>query len=189
MFWNWLGTLGTWGIILELLIIVLCKVIEVSVGTVRAILVVKGYRKIALILAFVEILLWVYIASRVITGLVDDPLKGLAYSVGYAAGVYLGSMIEEKLAFGMVNIQIISTIEEAPKIASQLRSEGYGVTTLLGEGRSEKRSIIMVVANRRGSAHVIEEVENITTEAVIFVNDIVSLRGGFLKKNPLRIRK
>lgn len=188
MFWESLESLGVWGIILELLIIVIAKVIEVSVGTLRSILVVKGYRKSASILAIIEILLWVYIASRVITGLADDPLKGLAYSFGFAAGVYLGSLIEQKLAFGMLNVQIIATPEEAPVIAKQLRSEGYGVTTLSAEGRNEKRAILMVVANRRGSQQIIEEVEAIAPEAVIFINDIVSLKGGFLKKRSL-IRK
>ena len=188
MFWEQLASMGVWGIILELFIIIFFKVIEVSIGTVRGILVVKGYRKIAAILAIFEILLWVFIASRVITGLAEDPLKGLAYSFGFAAGVYLGSYLEQKLAFGMLNVQIITTIKKAGDIANHLRESGYGVTTIDAEGNYEKRKVLMVFANRHGSEKITEEVESIAPEAVVVVNDIISLKGGFLKKRR-QIRK
>jgi len=182
MFWDQLGELGLWGIVIELFIITFFKIIEVAIGTVRSILVVKGYRKLASVLAIFEILLWVFIASRVITGLTEDPLKGIAYSIGFAAGVYVGSLIEQKLAFGMLNVQIITTVEGHLQIAESLRESGFGVTTIDAKGRSENRRILMVLANRHGSEKITQQVKLINPDAVVVVNDIISLSGGYLKK-------
>ena len=54
MFWDQLATLGVWGIIIEVVLIIFFKIIEVSIGTVRSILVVKGYRQFAAILAILK---------------------------------------------------------------------------------------------------------------------------------------
>lgn len=188
MFWDQLAALGVWGVVIEIIIIIVFKIIEVAIGTVRSILVVKGYRQFAAILAIFEILLWVFIASRVITGLADDPLKGLAYSFGFAAGVYIGSFIEQKLAFGMLNVQIITDVESAQKIADALREDGFGVTTMDAQGRAEVRKILMVLANRYGSEKITDKVKAIDEDAVIVFNDINSLSGGFMKKRR-QIRK
>ncbi|HNX16246.1 MAG TPA: DUF5698 domain-containing protein [Bacilli bacterium] len=181
MSWDWFDTLGVWGVVIELFIIVFCKIIEVAIGTVRSILVVKGYRKLAAALAIVEILLWVFIASRVITGLAQDPLKGIAYSVGFASGVYIGSLIEQKLAFGMLKIQIIAGLEKSQEIASSLRASGYGVTEIDAAGKDEKRKILMILANRLGSDKIVNQVKAIDEDAVVVLSDITSVKGGFLK--------
>lgn len=180
--WDFLKTLGTWGIVLELFIIMFFKIIEVSVGTIRGILVVKGYRKFASLLAIIEILLWVFIASRVITGLADDPFKGIAYSIGFAAGVYLGSYFEQKLAFGFRNVQIFAKEDEAPLVASLLRNHGYGVTTIDGEGRAEKRKIMTIFATRHDSNKINTLVEEVSPDALVIISDIISLKGGYYTK-------
>lgn len=182
MSWDMLQALGVWGVVIEIFIIVFFKIIEVAIGTVRSILVVKGYRKFASMLAIVEILLWVFIASRVITGLAQDPLKGLAYSFGFAAGVYIGSLIESKLAFGMLNVQIIASIATYQAVADNLRAHGYGVTEIDAVGKDEKRKILMVFANRLGSEKITEQVREADQEAVVIVSDIISVNGGYLQK-------
>lgn len=182
MFWDQLADIPVWGFIIEIFIIIFFKIVEVSIGTVRGILVVKGFRKVAVILAVFEILLWVFIASRVITGLADEPLKGIAYSIGFAAGVYIGSLIEQRLAFGMLMVQVITNVDTEKPIAAKLRERGYGVTSIDAEGRNEKRKVLMVFANRLGSHLIIEDVQAINPQAVVVVSDISSLRGGFISK-------
>ena len=66
----------------ELLLIFSMKIIEVTMGTLRIILINKGYRKYGVVLALIEIFLWVFIASAVINGLSESPMKGIAYGLG-----------------------------------------------------------------------------------------------------------
>lgn len=101
-FWNSIWSVSTLMIVLDFCGIFLAKIIEVSIGTLRSILIVKGYRKTAVLLSLVEISIWVFVASRVITGLTESPYKGIAYALGFAAGVWCGSILEEKLAFGKI---------------------------------------------------------------------------------------
>ncbi|MFA5283304.1 MAG: DUF5698 domain-containing protein [Bacilli bacterium] len=181
-FWNSIWTMSTLMIILEFCGIFLAKIVEVSVGTLRSILVVKGYRKIAVLLALVEISIWVFVASRVIIGLTESPYKGIAYALGFAAGVYCGSILEEKLAFGKILIQVITSEEKGEIICEILRGKGLGVTTMNAEGKDVQRKVLMIYTNRRGSNDIIKEILTVDANAMIVRNDISSLTGGHMPK-------
>lgn len=165
---------------LELFLIFFAKIIEVSIGTLRIILINKGYRRIGVILALIEIILWVFIASRVINGIQESPMKGIMYSLGFAVGVYVGSKLEEKIAFGKVLIQTITSVASGKEIADYLRKEGYGVTIIDGRGKDETRSVLMLYSNRRGSNEVIEKIQKINPKAMVIINDVSTLSGGFI---------
>ena len=166
--------------VIELLIILVSKAFEVSIGTLRQILVNKGYRKEGATLAFFEIILWVFIASRVITGITDAPIKGVIYSLGYALGVFFGSKLENKLAFGKVLIQINTSLDYSGIISEVLRDNGLGVTTIEAKGKDSLRSILMVYTNRKGKEGILNLVNNIDNTAMVTVNDVSSLSGGYV---------
>lgn len=180
--WNTIWSMNTLMIILDFLFIFFAKIIEVSIGTLRNILVVKGYRKVAVILALVEIMIWVFVASQVITGLAEKPYKGIAYGLGFAAGVYVGSILEEKLAFGKILIQVITSGESGQIITQALREKGLGVTTMKAQGKEEKRQVLMIYANRRGSKDISKDILAIDPTAMIVQNDISSMTGGHMPK-------
>lgn len=168
----------------ELLFIFLAKIVEVSIGTMRIILISKGYRKIGTSLAIVEIFLWVFIASSVINGITESPMRGVAYSFGFAGGVYAGSLIEQKLAFGKVLIQAITTKVLSGEVAKVLRESGFGVTTLQAMGKDEEKTVLMIYANRRDSLKVIQLIKHIHPKAMIVSNEISNVSGGYI--NPMK---
>ncbi|MGM0496157.1 MAG: DUF5698 domain-containing protein, partial [Bacillota bacterium] len=67
LIWDFLATVPFW----EMLLILIVKVVEVSVSTLRIIFIGKGYRKPGALLALIEILLWVFMASSVINGMAE----------------------------------------------------------------------------------------------------------------------
>jgi len=182
MDWNAFWSMSTLMIVLEFLGIFLAKIVEVSIGTLRSILIVKGNRKIAVLLSLVEISIWIFVTSRVITGLVESPYKGIAYAIGFAAGVWFGSILEEKLAFGKILVQVITTEEKGVIIANALRAKGLGVTTMDGEGKDIKRKVLMIYTNRRGSNDINKEILSVDPNAMIVRNEISGLTGGHLPK-------
>ncbi|HHT39075.1 MAG: DUF5698 domain-containing protein [Acholeplasmatales bacterium] len=167
---------------LILILIFVFKIIEVTVSTLRIILINKGFRKIGVILAAVEIILWLILASTVITGISESPMKGVAYGLGFIFGVFTGSILEEKLAFGKVLIQAITPIENGHIIAASLRKNGYGVTILDGKGKEEKRLILMILANRRDISIAVSTIKEIEPTAMIVSHETVNLAGGFTQK-------
>lgn len=180
MFWEQLWHIMTVTPLWELLLIFFAKIIEVSIGTLRSILIVKGYRPLAVALALVEITLWVFVASRVITGLADSPMKGIAYAFGFAAGVYFGSLLEQKMAFGKILIQVIATPESGAALAVSLREMGCGVTVSDAEGKDSPRRILMIVTNRRGSGKIVQRVLELDPAAMIVRHDVSSIVGGHI---------
>ncbi|GHV88487.1 DUF2179 domain-containing protein [Spirochaetia bacterium] len=163
---------------LELALIFVAKVVEVSIATLRQILINKGYRREGTILSFFEILLWTFIASRVITGIAAAPVKGIMYSIGFSLGVYIGSRIENFIALGKVMIQTIVSRESSGTVAGLLRDKGYAVTTMDAHGRDSDRTVLMIFANRKGKEEIIREIHRIDGAAMIITNDVSALHGG-----------
>ena len=179
----WNGLIGN-ATAIELVFIFLAKIIEVSIGTLRSILMNKGYRKPAVILSLVEIFLWVFVASRVITGVAESPIKGVAYCLGFTTGIFFGSLLEAKIAFGKVLIQVITSSEKGPQIATALRAKGCGVTIVDAQGKNEARKILMIYTNRRGSVALLKDIPLSDANAMIINNEIGSLIGGHI--SPLK---
>ncbi|MDR2184343.1 MAG: DUF5698 domain-containing protein [Treponema sp.] len=165
---------------LELLFILVSKIVEVTLGTLRQILINKGYRKQGTFLSFFEIILWTFIASRVITGIAAAPIKGIVYSIGFSLGVYLGSRIENYIALGQVLIQTIISRENGETMIASLRAKGYAVTTIEARGRDSDKQVLMIFANRKGKEDIIREIHRRDGTAMIITNDISALRGGYI---------
>ena len=179
MFWNELWEIMTITTVWELLLIFFAKIIEVTIGTLRSILIIKGYRLIAFFLALIEITIWIFVASTVITGLTESPMKGIAYAIGFASGVYLGSIVENKLAFGRLLIQTITSDAMSLVISEKLRELGCGVTSVAARGKDEARTILMIYSNRRASQKIIDQILTIDPAAMIVLNDISTMVGGY----------
>ena len=162
---------------LELILILLAKIIEVAIATLRFILISKGYRKEGTMLSFIEILIWTFVASRVIMGIVEAPIKGIVYSIGFSIGVYLGSMIESRIAMGRVLIQTI-VAKENEILVSRLREKGYAVTTMQARGMNSEKTVLMIFANRKGKEEIIGEILQLDKTAMIITNDVSTLQGG-----------
>jgi uncharacterized protein YebE (UPF0316 family) len=165
---------------LELLLIFLLKAVEVTISTLRQILVNKGYRIQGTILSFFEIVLWVFMAARVVTGIAEAPIKGIVYSIGFSLGVYLGSLIENYIGLGKVLIQAIIPLEKSEELIAMLRSKGYGVTVIKARGRDSEKTVLMIFANRRGKESLIEEIYRNDAGAMIISNDVTVLSGGYI---------
>ncbi|MDX2414998.1 MAG: DUF5698 domain-containing protein, partial [Bacteroidales bacterium] len=92
------------------LLIFFARIMDVSIGTVRIILVSKGYKKLAPIAGFFEILIWIIAITRIVDNL-DNWICYIAYALGFATGNYIGMIIEERLALGYETVRIITKRE------------------------------------------------------------------------------
>ena len=174
--WSFISSVPFW----EAFIILVAKIVEVSVSTLRIILIGKGYRKPGTILALVEILLWVFIASNVINGLKEAPMRGIYYSIGFATGVYLGSIIEDKLGVGKILIQSIVMREDSQDVLNALRDAGHAVTSVDAHGKYKERVMIMVFAKRKNKKNIIHLIKEADDDALIVTNDVSMVSGGFI---------
>ena len=96
-------------IILPLLIF-LARIFDVTLSTIRIIFVMSGKKSIAPILGFFEALIWLLAIGQIFHN-IDNIWSYLAYAGGFAAGTYVGMVIEEKLALGRVVVRLITNTE------------------------------------------------------------------------------
>lgn len=175
---DFIDSLGSWIYVL----IFVGKLIEVSISTLRIMFVGKGKKGLGIVCGFFEIMLWVVIAGNVLNDLYSDPLKALVYCVAFVVGIFLGMLIEERLAVGLTSIQIISLTDDGEKIGAALRENGFGVTILEGHSvGGTKREFLFVQLRRRKIQEAKGIVQSVSTEAIISVSDVKSVYGGFFK--------
>ena len=134
-------------IILGALLITLMRMCDVTIGTFRTILVVQGKKYLAGVAGFAEVLIWIF-AMRFIVNNMDETINLFAYALGFGIGNILGISLEEKIALGYVQINIISR-RFTDKIADALRSSKYGVTLIPAEGSTGGMTILIIIIRRK----------------------------------------
>ena len=167
-----------WIMLGNALLIFCLRLVDVSLGTVRLIMISRGRRKIAPLLGFVEVTIWVIAISQVMTNL-DNILNILAYSGGFAAGTLVGMWIEDKLALGHVGISIIS-MSKGRKIVQKLRQANYGVTELTGNGRSGVVNLITTIVPRKNVENVFQLVNQTDPTSFVAIDDIKAVTRGYM---------
>lgn len=168
--------------ILPLLIFV-ARIMDVTIGTIRIIMVAKGQKLWAPLLGFFEILIWLLAIARIFENL-DNWLCYFGYAAGFAAGNYVGLKIEEKLAMGIVKIQII-TRKSAQILIENMKKSGYGITHHDAKGATENVSIIYSIIKRTQLPAVIELIKKHNPNAFYSVEDVRSVSNGVFPMNPV----
>lgn len=163
----------------ELILIFVAKVIEVSLTTLRTVFISRGEKLYASSIGFVEIVIWLIVASAVLTDINEHPAKMIIYALGFTAGSYVGLMIEESLGLGYSNVQIITTVEDGKVMADALRDLGHAVTILQGEGRDNKRVVLSTYVKRKKKDALLNAVEELEIKGVVTVSETQKVYGGF----------
>ena len=134
------------------LLIILARLGDVTLGTIRTVAIINGRRGIAWILGFFEVLIWIYAVSAVLQDGIQSPFIALSYAFGFATGNYLGITVEKWIGQGEQVVRIFT--RRGPEMATGLRRLGFGVTELAGEGRDGRVDVLFVKARRKDTIRV-----------------------------------
>ena len=154
------------------ILIFFARLTDVSLGTVRIIFLSRGI-KLAPLIGFVEINIWLLAIGQIIQNLGDVSCY-IAYAGGFATGNFLGILIEEKLSIGSVLIRII-TRHDHNELIEYLKSENYGVTMHDAEGVKGSVKIVFAVIKRSDLRKVIARINEIHPHAFYTVEDVRSV--------------
>lgn len=105
------------GPLLGALMIFVFRVCDVSLGTARSLLAVRGYKRVAALLGFVEASIFVLAISRVVNHL-DNPLNIIGYAAGFATGNFVGITIDGWMGVGYQTVHVISPTCSRPSPSS-----------------------------------------------------------------------
>ncbi len=160
------------------LLIFLARIFDVSVGTIRIILMAKGFKKIAPILGFFESLIWILAVSQIMQHL-NNFFYYFAYALGFATGTYLGIILEEKLSLGFIILRVI-TYKDANELVIHLREKKYSVTVLDAEGVSGAVKLIFLVLKRINAPDIIKLIKEYNPNAFYTMEDLKFVSGGVI---------
>ena len=166
-------------------LIFIAKLCEVSIATIRMVLTARGNRIVASVLAAVEITIWIIVTSTVLLGITEDPLRAVAFGLAFVSGIYLGIFIEDKLALGLSQIEIIAQFDLAKEITKKYRAQGYAVTTYDCEGLEGKKLALSMKMHRKDVPQAITLLKDYG-DLFVTVTDIRKLSIGNIRKHLVK---
>ncbi|HKZ36008.1 MAG TPA: DUF5698 domain-containing protein [Chryseolinea sp.] len=128
------------------LLIFLARIGDVSINTIRIIYVLGGRRWTATMLGFFESFIWL-MAIRQIFEHLDNWICYVAYPAGFASGIFVGMIIEERIAYGKVIVRII-TRKEVYELINFLNEKRFRYTHVNAEGPDGHENLVFTVLER-----------------------------------------
>lgn len=169
-------------ILLSCLKIFFCRIMDVTLGTIRTMLTVKGQKVFASLMGFCEVFIWYVVVKDAMTA--EGPVLpiAIAYAAGFATGTFIGSFISGKVIKGKVIVQVITSGRDK-SLLDAIRDDGFAITVIdvaASEYSGEKYMVLANVENNQ-LHHFQEFVRERDPKAFIFVQESKSTIGGYTR--------
>lgn len=158
------------------LLICLARICDVSLGTMRVIFISRGIKKLAVVIGFLEVLIWLLAMQQVIKNL-NNALCYIAYAGGFATGTFLGMYIENLISIGKVVLWIITGRDTAGLLGA-LNGRSIGATLIGARGTRGDVTVVYSVLRRADLKKALAAVREFDPDAFFSVQDVRLAREG-----------
>ena len=139
---EWMQTVGI-GVL-----IMLARMVDVTIGTLRVISVIDGRMKTSFMLGFVKVVVWLSVISLTLGLIEDNPWLGLFFALGFSTGNVLGILVERRIPLGNLTLRAVGG-DEIRELAAALHEEGLRTTLLKGESHSGEKNMLFCFMPKR----------------------------------------
>lgn len=161
--------------------IFLARILDVSISTLRTMIMVRKRSFVIPILAFCEVFIWFFAARKALVTEINSILIPIFYSLGYATGTIIGGFLSRKFIKNVNSIEIV-TKRNNYALVDALRNNGYAVSVLsLKDNYKEKKDMLKVEAKSKNTNEVIKLIKKIDSKAFIVVRDTQVVHNGYIK--------
>ena len=158
------------------------RIIDVSMGTFRTIVTVKGKRLVATSIGFVEAFIWFLVVKEALTTDIDSIFIALSYSAGFASGTFMGSLLSSKFLKGTIGLQVILS-DKNDEIVNELRNKGYAVSVVETKGQNDnKKYMLFMEINSKKYSELVKEIKSLDKNAFIVANESKYVINGYFQK-------
>ncbi len=165
--------------LLSALFIFVLRLADMTLDTLRVLFMMRGRKLTAGAIGFAQATIFVIAISTVLSQL-GNWLNIIGYAGGFAAGVVVGMMIEERMALGFSQMRIISSTK-GQAVANALRAVGYAVTEISGRGKDGMVNVLLVTVRRKEVDHLQDIVLQADESAFITIEEVRPLWRGFYR--------
>ncbi|MCH7402630.1 DUF2179 domain-containing protein [Belliella kenyensis] len=152
------------------LLIFFARVSDVTINTLRIMLMLNGKKKVAPVLGFFEALIWLLAIGQIFQN-INNPMSYLAYAGGFAMGTFVGMTIEEKLALGRVLVRVI-TPAPMPELIDYMKEQNFRFTNVGAEGRYGKVNLLFTVMKRDALPEFVSKVKKLNQNAFYTIESV-----------------
>lgn len=152
------------------LLIFLARLSDVTLGTLRIVFVARGRKKIAPLLGFVEVLIWLAAIGQVMQNL-NNVVCYIAWAGGFAMGNLAGIILEERIAMGILVVRII-TAGQPGELSRKLHDQGFGVTRVDAHGINGRVDLIFTIIRRKDLDVLQQTIRTFDPEAFYSIEDV-----------------
>lgn len=159
-----------------------CRIVDVSLGTVRTILTVKGKIGIASLIGFVEVFVWFVIVQAAISKGGTNLWVALFYAGGFGTGTYVGGKLADRFMKGILDVQIITSAKNSHLIDA-VRDAGFGVSVLnVNSSEYGEEKFLLVIEIKGENLKKLQKiVYNLDPAAFVTVRETKFIQNGFFK--------
>mgnify|MGYP000847784982 FL=1 len=163
------------------------RIIDVTLGTMRIIFVSKGAKLKAPIIGFFEVFIWVVVISQILVR-ANDLVSYLSYAAGYATGNYVGILLEQRIAYGVILCRIY-TGKNGTNLVKLLKEKGYGATMIPAKGSVAEVDIVETVVERKEMKNLEKALGEFDPNLFYIVEDLRTKQNGIFSKRENILRR
>ncbi|WP_168119962.1 DUF2179 domain-containing protein [Paenibacillus sp. HB172176] len=165
---------------LSALLVFAVQLLYVPVVIMRTILAVKGMKRSSAAIGMVEGFSYVFALGLVFSDL-SNYMNMIAYALGFGVGVYLGGLLEERLAIGYVSIEA-NIPHKNTELINKLREVGFSVSVSEAEGMNSLRFRLDCTARRDREKEFYKLVAHYEAQAFVATYEPRNFKGGYITK-------
>ncbi|MCM1370860.1 MAG: DUF5698 domain-containing protein [Clostridium sp.] len=157
------------------------RIIDVSLGTIRTIMIAKNKKLYATIFAFCEVFVWFLVVREALNTDIKSIFIAISYAGGYATGTFVGSTIADKFIKGLVSMQVI-TSKKNDKMVEIIRNKGYAVSVIDAKGKNNVGKYMLYIEIEKSNLEDLKAlVKELDEKAFVVVSDTKFVENGFIK--------
>ena len=159
------------------------RILDVSLGTVRLIVIVRGRTFLGAMIAFVEVLIWFLMAREALNTGLNSIWIPIAFAGGFATGTLIGSTVAKKFIKGVIGVQVI-TNKLSHEMIDKIKAEGIGVSIIKLEnidGDPHEKDMLYIQVSNYKLKKLKQIIKKIDKHAFIVVNETKYVQNGFIK--------
>lgn len=152
------------------------RILDVSLGTFRTIVVVKGKNFLAGFIGFFEVFVWFVIVQEALNTPTNSIWIAVFYSLGFAAGTIIGGFATSRFIRTPITLQIITNNDN---LADYLRDKGFGVSVINVHGKDGIRNMLILETMDNHYKELLSLVRVVDENAFIVVDEKKFVHNGF----------
>ena len=155
------------------------RIIDVSLGTARTIIMIKGKGFIASLIGFIEVFVWFMIVREALNTQESGILIAISYSLGFAVGTFVGSILSDKFIEGNLGVEVIT---EKKEIANAIRKNNYAVSVVDVNGQDDIKKYMLIIEIKNKKLDELKKlIEELDKNAFIMISETKLVQNGYFK--------